>query len=310
MTGTDLSSTALVVVNFGSHALLEANLETVSSASPELLVVVVDNFTSAAEQAEVRRLGATHHWTAVLLDTNTGFGEGVNAGVATALAAGSTTLVVLNPDATIPRAGLESLVARAAAEPRSMVAPVIYRSNGRIWFGGSDVYTDDGRMGNPRLRTERAGRPYREWLTGACFAMSSELWRELGGFDPDYFLYWEDVDLSYRVVAAGGSLVVEREAEAIHDAGGTHTETLRGRAKSETYYYYNIRNRLVYAAKTLDDRQLAGWLRTTLRVSYEILLQGGRAQFIRPWVPLRAYVRGVRDGRRFVRATRPSRARA
>lgn len=307
MAAIDLSTTAIVVVNYGSHALLETNLAAVTLECPEAHVIVVDNFTSSGEQAEVRRLSAAHLWTALLLETNTGFGEGVNAGATAAIEAGARSLIVLNPDATIGRAGLERLVTRVTREPRAMVAPVIYRSNGRMWFGGSDVYTDDGRMGNPRLRSERAGRPYREWLTGACFAMTSELWRELDGFDHDYFLYWEDVDLSYRVVAAGGSLIVEREAEAIHDAGGTHTETLRGRAKSETFYYYNIRNRLVYAAKTIDDDRLAGWLRATSRVSYEILLQGGKAQFLRPWIPIRAYVRGIRDGRRFLRARRSSR---
>ena len=306
MTGTDLSSTAIIVVNFGSHELLEANLVVVSSESPEATVVVVDNFISLEERQHVVHLCLIKGWTSVLLDANVGFGEGVNAGVSAALAGGVSTLVILNPDAVIHRESVERLVSRTVDEPMSMVAPIVLDPLGRVWFSGSDVYMGDGRMGNPRARAENPAREYREWLSGACLALSSLLWGELKGFDPDYFLYWEDVDLSFRVVEAGGRLVVERDAEAIHDEGGTHTEVLRGRAKSETYYYYNIRNRLIYAAKTLDDEHLAKWLRATRRVSYEILLQGGRAQFARPLIPLRAYLRGTRDGRRFVRDTRPS----
>jgi GT2 family glycosyltransferase len=39
------------------------------------------------------------------------------------------------------------------------------------------------------------------WLTGACLAVSKQVWQATGGFDPDYFLYWEDVDYSQRAKA-------------------------------------------------------------------------------------------------------------
>jgi N-acetylglucosaminyl-diphospho-decaprenol L-rhamnosyltransferase len=299
-----LGSAAVVVVNYGSHALLETNLAAVSSAAPEATYIVVDNFTSADEQAELARLGSAHDWTIVALSTNTGFGHGVNAGVDAAIAAGCTTILVLNPDASIGRESLERLISAVDADRTLMVAPIVRESNGRVWFGGADVLLDDGRMSNPRRRPEREGRPYRAWLSGACFAISAELWVRSGGFDPDYFLYWEDVDLSYRVQRVGGHLEVDAAAEAIHDEGGTHTQRLRWRAKSETYYYYNIRNRLVYAAKHIDGTGRRGWLKATPRVSYEILLQGGRTQFLLPWIPVRAYLKGIRDGRRFLAAHR------
>ena len=41
------------------------------------------------------------------------------------------------------------------------------------------------------------------WLTGACLAVSKRVWQATGGFDPDYFLYWEDVDYSQRAKAVG-----------------------------------------------------------------------------------------------------------
>ena len=293
-------STAVVVVNYGSHALLETYLAAVSSAAPEATCIVVDNFTSADEQEQLAQLGRSHHWTIVPLSTNTGFGNGVNVGVDVAIAAGCTTLLVLNPDAAIGRESLERLATAVSNDHTLMVAPIVRESNGRVWFGGADVLLDDGRMSNPKRRPERAARPYNEWLSGACFAISTELWVKSGGFDPDYFLYWEDVDLSLRVQLAGGHLEVDKDSEAIHDEGGTHTQRLRWRAKSETYYYYNIRNRLLYASKHVDAAGRKRWLRATPRVSYEILLQGGRTQFLLPWIPIRAYLRGIRDGRRFI----------
>jgi N-acetylglucosaminyl-diphospho-decaprenol L-rhamnosyltransferase len=299
----DFDSSAIVVVNYGSHELLARNLAAVSTGAPGILVVVVDNFTTAEEQEQVRALSAGHGWMAVFLPENRGFGVGVNVGADAAIAAGRTVLAVLNPDATIDRDSLERLTTAAAADLSLMVAPVIRRPDGSVWHNGSDLYLADGRMGNPRRRSERSGI-YREWLSGACFALSADLWRRVGGFDDDYFLYWEDVDLSFRVVEAGGRLAIDQEAEAIHDEGGTHTDVRRGRAKSETYYYFNIRNRLVYAAKHATDDELRQWQRSALRVSYEILLQGGRTQFLRSPAPLRALVSGIRDGRKFVQKVR------
>lgn len=296
----DLHGVAIIVVNYGSSELLRQNLVPVAREAAGADIVVVDNFTSSAEQRAVLELCGQQGWRPVLLLTNTGFGEGVNAGARTALDDGADVLIVLNPDASICRPAIERLVGLVRDDPFVVAAPTIWRTDGRRWFSGSDLLLEDGRMSSPARRAAHPDRRFRAWLTGACFAISGELWQVLDGFDPDYFLYWEDVDLSWRVLEVGGQLVVDAEADAVHDAGGTHTQRLTGRAKSELYYYYNIRNRLMFAAKHIDVEDLRSWLSVTRRVSYEILLQGGRAQFVRPWRPIRAYLRGIRDGRRFL----------
>ena len=86
---------AIVVVNFGSHALLATNLEHLAALS----VVVVDNFSTDAERLTIRELSAERGWHLVEMPDNDGFGAGVNAGVRAAVALGHETFVVLNPDA-------------------------------------------------------------------------------------------------------------------------------------------------------------------------------------------------------------------
>jgi glycosyltransferase involved in cell wall biosynthesis len=124
------------------------------------------------------------------------------------------------------------------------------------------------------------------------------MWQRIGGFDDDYFLYWEDVDLSRRVVNAGGSVRADGTLHAVHDEGSTHRHADAGPAKSPTYYYYNARNRLLYAAKHLPASDQRRWLRTTPLASYRILLQGGRRQFVRPlrsfWPALKGSWHGIR----------------
>ena len=92
---------AVVVVNYGSHQLLERNLTPLQRADPELMIVVVDNFTTELERETLRRLGAQHRWDVIAEPLNLGFGAGVNRGVQRALSRHADQFLLLNPDATI-----------------------------------------------------------------------------------------------------------------------------------------------------------------------------------------------------------------
>lgn len=293
---------AVVVVNYGSHRLLEANLVPVARHTPGLLVVVVDSFSTGAEREAVRRQASEHGWHTVLPETNVGFGAGMNLGMGRALALGATAALLLNPDATVDAAGLDRLRRRVADDPMALVSPVVERPDGSVWFSGAELCLDDGTVRARRPGTDSDARRAVPWLSGACLMVSAPLWRRLGGFDPEYFLYWEDVDLSHRARLAGARLVVDPGARAVHAPGGTQGGGAR--AKSETYYYYNIRNRLLFAARHLDETDRRRWARTVLPTAWAILLRGGRRQFLRPRAPLTAAARGVRDGLRIARTTR------
>lgn len=291
------SSLAIVVVNYGSHRLVETNIAKVSAHTPEAAVIIVDNFSDLDERDAICGLADRQDWTLLTSSTNIGFGGGVNMGVSAAIASGAQRFLLLNPDAFIGRKDLTALQDAVAADPHTMVAPRIFRSDGTVWFDGSDVYLDIGETRSTRRRNKTSGARLRPWLTGACLMISRELWELVGGFNEEYFLYWEDVDLSFRVVAAGGNLRVLKDASAIHDEGGTHMErSHQGRAKSTLYYYYNIRNRLLFAALNLPPADLAKWKRTAIPAAYDILLRGGRRQFFRPAGAVLAAARGTRDG--------------
>ncbi|MFB7251398.1 glycosyltransferase family 2 protein [Microbacterium sp. NPDC056234] len=288
---------AIITVNFGSSALIERNAGTLSLPDGGRLVIV-DCFAGDDERTRIiavaERLGAE----CVLLDDNRGYGGGTNAGARRALELGAQVLVPLNPDARISEDDLMLLV-QNASDSRALISPRIVTGTGRPWFAGADLYLDDGTTAGRQVRRNREGRPRREWATGACFAISAALWEAVGGFDEDYFLYWEDIDLSHRVLDAGGVLT-SSEALVIHDEGGTHASQRAGRGKSETYYYYNIRNRMLYAQKHLDADAVRHWSVSAPRVGYQVLLQGGRRQLLSP-KPWRALLRGLRDARRIAR---------
>ena len=291
---------AVVVVNYGSSELLRANLAPLAAAMPEARIVVVDNFSGERERAAIVALGTERGWVVVTPSDNLGFGLGMNAGVDAAIARGATRFLLLNPDATIERDAVETLSAAVAAEPFALLAPRILRPDGSVWFDGSDLNLDDGRITATRKRAVADDPRLELWLSGACLMVSAELWERIGGFGDGYFLYWEDVELSYRARRAGASVRVVDAATAVHAEGGTQGDGLEtaGAAKSEGYYYFNIRNRLVFAARNLDAATVRRWRRASLPIAWEVLLQGGRRQFAHPVAPVRAAFTGVRDGLR------------
>ncbi|MDJ0349994.1 glycosyltransferase family 2 protein [Cryobacterium sp. PH29-G1] len=298
MTDSNFDSLAVVVVNFGSSALLEANLRPLSRSAPGLQVVVVDNFTDAAEQARVAALSEREDWQLVLSPTNLGFGGGMNLGVARAQQNGRIHFLLLNPDAAIAADQVARLLELVRMHPLTLVSPRILRPDGTVWFDGSDLYLEDGRVRATRRRRDFAQQRVTPWLSGACLLISDELWCLTGGFSDDYFLYWEDVELSHRVLQKGGSVTVCATAQAIHAQGGTQGagQHSAGQAKSYSYYYYNVRNRLVYAARNLNDDDDRRWRRHSVSAAWEVVSRGGRRQLLTSMQPLLAAMRGLRDG--------------
>jgi hypothetical protein len=77
-----------------------------------------------------------------------------------------------------------------------------------------------GRLADPHLRHfSHEGRVAVDWITGAVLLVREQAWRMVGGFDPAYFFYGEDLDLQYRLSLAGFASVLEPSATAVHFGG-------------------------------------------------------------------------------------------
>lgn len=294
---------AIVVVNYGTHRLLTRNLQQVARRLPGTDVVVVDNFCSQSERESVQLLARSNGWEFVPLPENRGFGAGVNAGVSHALNRGAATVLLLNPDLVVEADAVDIMMLRLRDEPLTMVAPLILRPDGTVWSDGNELLLSDGSMRSRRsVRRGDETHGVVPWLSGACLMVSAELWCRVAGMADEYFMYWEDVEFSYRVTTAGGTLDVERAAVAVHDEGGSQRTPSRS-GFSHLYYYFNVRNRLLFASRNLEPDGVARWRRTAFRESARILRRGGRRQFMRLSTPIGTGWRGLRDGLRLSRTT-------
>jgi N-acetylglucosaminyl-diphospho-decaprenol L-rhamnosyltransferase len=287
--GSESDRLALVVVNFASASLLATNLADPGLRSVIGSVVVVDNPSTLEETRRVRELSVRNDWTLVELQRNEGFGVGVNAGVARARELACTRVLALNPDATIDPDSVRMLLAASRANPRALVAPRILRPDAGVWFSGAVL---DPRTGTTRRARGAELEGDTTWQTGACFLTTIAMWDEVGGFDDDYFMYWEDIDLSWRWREAGGSLILLEDATAVHDAGGTQS----GAGKSPMYVYFNCRNRLLFARKRFGSRFGRRWWPSSVGYGWDVATRGSRRMLAKHPLLLWSAFRGTLAG--------------
>lgn len=212
--------------------------------------IIVDNDSGDGTPAFVRE---TFPWAKVIESGgNLGFGRGCNLGLE---AAQTEFVLFLNPDAELDLDGLRTLVAFMDAHPEAgLIGPAI-----RDPDGGLQV-TD--RLPSPwRVLRGAAGRggafpiePGRaafrtEWLCGAALLGRTALLRELGGFDPRFFLYFEETDLCRRILARGSEIWAVPEAVARHRDGEIARSTRRDMFNGciaqhyfESRFYYLVKH--------------------------------------------------------------------
>jgi len=238
--------------------LLRSFDEHLTAQAPQLVCVDSGSQDGGAGLALAREHGAQ----TVALEGNPGFGAANNAGLA--LAEHSVT-VLLNPDVVVlDPVSLPALVAHAAAQD-GLHVPRLLNADGTVQdsahpLPGSSGHALLAATHPPRLprRAREAAQPWRAqddrevgWAIAACVAARTATLRELGPFDPDAFLFFEDLELCLRARASGRPTVLHPGLVLRH-AGGHSTGPAYG---GEPYEVLARRRREVVRAR-LGRRRL------------------------------------------------------
>lgn len=303
---TDTSSVSpkqlvgVVVVTFNSAADIEACLKSLHETNADH-IVVFDN-ASASDQANQTETICSlfPEVTFVRSDLNVGFGAGTNraAAILSDRLREDDFIWIVNPDTVVDVSCLEGLRAAVAAGHFDIVSPRITTGENEsrpiVWFDGGQldlraVRTSHQGIGRTPL-PEAAESPC-SFVTGAAIFMTLRTWRALDGFSEEYFLYWEDADLSYRAVSSGLKLGVVAGASVWHAVGGSGDRT----GKSATYYYFMQRNRVLFARRLqIGQRLLWGsGLVESMRLTLRPLKQQTRPLF-KFWSGLRGLAAGIK----------------
>lgn len=205
-----------VLVTYHSAKVLPWSLPPLADC-PE--VIVVDNRSTDDTVAVARALLPQ----ARIIESpgNIGFGRANNLG----LEAVRTDYALLhNPDARLEPGALDALAAAADRYPEAaIIAPVLYDAPGRV----GDFFRGPFWMRASQPAPEPAGDLCAEFVTGAAMLLNMRLMREVGFFDPWFFLYAEDDDLCLRVRRAGHPIVVVADARMEHHARSSSPPTAK-----------------------------------------------------------------------------------
>ncbi len=219
----------VVVVTFSPGASLPAFLSSLGPATttPYEVVLADNGSTDGAPEAAVGE-GVR------LLRTggNLGYGRAANLG---ASGFEGDWVVVANPDVTWSPGALDELLAAGQRWPGAgCLGPAIRTPDGRL-YPSARAFPSLGRgighavlgwwwPANPWTRSYRAevGTPVEGatgWLSGSCMLLRREAFEAVGGFDPSYFMYCEDMDLCRRLGEAGWLNVYVPGAVITHSGG-------------------------------------------------------------------------------------------
>jgi len=168
---------------------------------------------------------------------NPGFGAGANRAVA-ALGDGRwDALVVLNNDVDVAPGFLAAAAAAVAGPGVGAAGGPLYLDDARtrLWYAGGRVSYLTGTVVQSRSRRAAARPRAVGFVPGAAIAFAPAAFRRVGGFDPTYFLYNEDLDLCLRLRRAGYSLRFDPGMTAVHRLG-----TATGSAEHSPLYLENM----------------------------------------------------------------------
>lgn len=269
-------SVLVITVTYNSGETLGTFLESLSHAGkvpPE--VIIVDNASTdlTLERAAAQAYGAR----LIELTENRGYGAGIAAGVEAADHR-ADLLLITNPDVTFEPGSLDALRAAADDLPDAgSLGPRILDAEGGVYPSARNLpslrtgigHAILGRVSpnNPWSRSYRAEHRYGPerrdagWLSGACLVVRRTAYDAIGGFDPSYFMYFEDVDLGARLAKAGWRNVYVPEAVVTHT--GAHS-TSRSAKRMERVHHDS--------AYLYLSRKYSAWYLTPVRFVLRIAL--------------------------------------
>ncbi len=209
----------VIILNYNGRETLFHCLSSVfRSDYPDLKVVVVDN-NSQDESLEIAKKNFSQAYF-IENSENIGFAAGNNIGIRFALERMADYIFLLNNDAEVERKTISNII--QIAEKNSslgILSPLIYKNKTeKIWFAGGKIdwlrmraiHTDF------KIKSKKSKLWSTDYISGCAMLIKKEVFKKIGLLNEDYFLYYEDVDFSWRAYQSGFQLMVTSESRVYH----------------------------------------------------------------------------------------------
>jgi GT2 family glycosyltransferase len=273
-----MSGISVIIVSYNVRELLDACLQSVRHAAARLQqetgavveTVVFDNDSRDGTVSLLKPRWPEVVW--ISSDRNLGFGTGCNRGAAVAT---QELLLFLNPDTlvredtfTVMRAFFEAHADAGAtgckvvnrdgslqlASKRSFPSPRVaaYKA-----LGLGNLFPQSRVFGRYNLTYLDENETHEvDAVSGSFLCVRAAVFRAVGGFDEDFFMYGEDLDLCFRIKTAGYRNYYHPATQVIHFKG----ESAKSRPLRSFFYFYEAM--ILFSRKHLELRALPGALLT------------------------------------------------
>ena len=301
---------AIVILNWNGEILLERYLPSVIKHSADADIYVADN---ASTDGSIAFLKEKYPSVKIIQNQeNGGFAKGYNDALAYVEA---DIFCLLNSDVEVSKHWLDPIIKTFETLPDvAIIQPKILdllKKDHFEYAGAGGGFIDQ--LGYPFCRgrifqtLERDNGQYDDtteifWATGACMFVKSEVFKELKGFDDDYFAHQEEVDFCWRAKNHGYKIYYVGASKVYHLGGST----LSNMNPKKTYL--NFRNSLFSITKNLPRRK------AFIIIFLRLLLDGVAAirfifqlRFQHCWAILRAHFSFYRQFRKMYRKREKSR---
>ena len=257
---------AIVILNWNGKKILEQFLPSVVEYSEKATIYVADN---ASTDKSIPYLKEKFSKVTIIQNkTNGGYAKGYNDALKNVT---EDLLVLLNNDVEVTQNWLQPIINEFKRDNSLIAAqPKILDFNNKRYFeyaGAGGGFIDQ--LGYPYCRgrifntIEKDKGQYNDinkifWASGACFIVRSNEFRELNGFDENFFAHQEEIDLCWRIQQNGGIIKYIGNSTVYHLGGATLSNI------NPIKTFYNFRNSLLMLVKNIESSKV--WIILFLRL--------------------------------------------
>ncbi|WP_291777390.1 glycosyltransferase family 2 protein [Cecembia sp.] len=292
-------SVALIIINWNGFLLTKRCLLSLEKILyPKVQIIVVDNGSKDGSLEKLQKEFTTPYY--LKNDKNLGFTGGNNLGIAYAMDKGFDYIVLLNNDTEVKPDFLEELLRVQQSHPKAgLVQPLILFQDepDKIWSAGGKYIKPLGLAKTRGDRMEMKDYQLRnqllDWATGCCLLIPRHVIQEVGPLENSYFAYFEDVDWSLRIRAAGYRIYLASNSLIFHEGSASSKKAHEEGTLSPTVFYLHARNQLFQLRRHVTGfHKLTAWpyhmLKYLAWMSYFCL----RGRFKK----MKAVAKGIHDG--------------
>lgn len=213
-----------VIVTYNGMKWVEECLQSIQSSSIPIEILVVDNASSDMTVAFIKK----KFTKAVVLEQNQnlGFGKANNIGMDYALKENADYVFLLNQDAKIEENTVEQLICSSKKNREyGILSPLHLNWEGNNiepGFYNQDLFVD-------LVLNKNLQNVYKEerFINACCWLLPKQTLKVVGGFDPIFFHYGEDVNYCQRILFHGLKLGIAARAKVYHDTTNTNQEKVQ-----------------------------------------------------------------------------------